>query len=350
METLDSFKRKHIKQNRAVIKSNTLYALQLRKAEVEISRLSVENIELRATIAKLTDRINKLKIEKNVKSETFKDSVMTTSGQINDLILQLRGAADSLNALMESDSSKHSIRANLSFSSDDSVLDQDIINDAAEGSYQYTTNNTPEINIALEKLPDKRKPPNMLSIYRMKPKVLQPIYEESFSSSSKQYGHSSDSCKEDLQNETESLSTFDAKSRIPIVVINRPLTASPPIDKYTNRQSIDLPTCKKVNITSKSEEQVSAGKSRSKTYPKDIDVPIDEEQDGIRPRRNHQNINYAEPSLRSKLRKGDPFTYSFEDTIQQKTPKQKRRKKTTNAKRETHDQRKALSNITNVAL
>ncbi|CAG8553261.1 15720_t:CDS:10 [Dentiscutata erythropus] len=344
METLDSFKRKHIKQNRAIIKSNTLYALQLRKAEVEISRLSVENIELRATIAKLTDQINNLKIEKNVKNETFKDSVMNTSGQINDLIQQLRGAADSLNALMESDSRKHSIRANLSFSSDDSVLDQGIINDAAEGSYQYKTNNTPEIDIALEKLPDKRKSPNMLSIYRMKPKVLQPIYEESLSSSSKQDGQSSDSCEEDLQNETESLSTFDAKSRIPIVVINRSLTASPPINKSTNKQSIDLPTCKKVNIT---EEQVSAGKSCSKTYPKDIDGPIDEEQDGIRPRRSQQNINYAEPSLRSKLRKGDPFTYSFEDTVQQKTPKQKRRKKT-NTKRETHDQRKALSNITNV--
>ncbi|RIB23496.1 hypothetical protein C2G38_2072669 [Gigaspora rosea] len=301
METLDSFKRKHIKQNRAIIKSNTLYALQLRKAEVEISRLSVENIELRATIAKLTDQINKLKIEKNVKNETIKDSVMTTSGQINDLILQLRGAADSLNALMESDSNKNSIRANLSFNSDDSMLDQYINNDTAEESYQYTTNNTPEIDIALEKLPDKRKPPNMLSIYRMQPKVLLPIYEESFSSSSKQDIISSDSYEEDLQNENESLFTFDnqqTKSRIPIVVT---LTASPPINKPTNKQLIDLPTCKKVNITSKSEEQASACKSRSKINPKDTDVPIDEEQGGIRPRRSHQNINYAEPSLRRLL-------------------------------------------------
>ncbi|KAF0504224.1 hypothetical protein F8M41_019611 [Gigaspora margarita] len=352
METLDSFKRKHIKQNRAIIKSNTLYALQLRKAEVEISRLSVENIELRATIAKLTDQINKLKIEKNVKNETIKDSVTTTSGQINDLILQLRGAADSLNALMESDSSKNSIRPNLSFSSDDSMLDQYINNDTTEESYQYTTNNTPEIDIALEKLPDKRKPPNMLSIYRMQPKVFQTIYEESFSSPSKQDIISSDSY-EDLQYENESLSTFDnqqTKSRIPIVVINQTLTASPPINKSTNKQSIDLPTYKKVNITSKSEEQASACKSGSKINPKDTDVQIDEEQGGIRPRRSHQNINYAEPSLRSKLRQGDPFTHSFEDTGQQKTSKQKRHKKTTNIIRDTHGQRKALSNITNVSL
>ncbi|CAG8593310.1 20723_t:CDS:2, partial [Gigaspora rosea] len=197
------------------------------------------------------------------------------------------------------------------------------------------------------KLPDKRKPPNMLSIYRMQPKVLLPIYEESFSSSSKQDIISSDSYEEDLQNENESLFTFDnqqTKSRIPIVVT---LTASPPINKPTNKQLIDLPTCKKVNITSKSEEQASACKSRSKINPKDTDVPIDEEQGGIRPRRSHQNINYAEPSLRSKLRQGDPFTYSFEDTGQQKASKQKRHKKTTNIIRDTHDQRKALSNITN---
>ncbi|CAG8490310.1 24288_t:CDS:10 [Cetraspora pellucida] len=356
METLDSFKRKHIKQNRAIIKSNTLYALQLRKAEVEISRLSVENIELRATIARLNDQIKKLKNDKNINNETFKDSVMSTSGQINDLIQQLRGAADTLNALMESDSNKNFIRANLSFNSDDSILDQDINNyDTAEGSYQYATNNTPEIDIALEKLPDKRKSPNMLTIYRMQQKVLQPISEESLSSSPKHDVHSSDLCEEYLPDENESLSTFDhkcqqTKSRIPISTINRPLAASPPISKSTNKQSIDLPTCQKMNVTLKSEEQVSTCKSRSKTISKDTDIPIDEERGGIRPRRNHQNVNYAEPSLRSKLRQGDPFTYSFysfEDAGQQKTPKQKRRRKATNTKRETHDQRKALSNITN---
>ncbi|CAG8658801.1 27784_t:CDS:2, partial [Racocetra persica] len=276
----------------------------------------------------------------------------STSGQINDLIQQLRGAANTLNALMESDSNKKSIRANLSFSSDDSILDQDINNyGTAEGSYQYTTNNTPEIDIALEKLPDKRKPPNMLTVYRMQPKVLQPISEESLFSSPKRNVYSSDSCEEDLPNEDEALSAFDHKSqqtisRIPISTVNRSLTASPPISKST----IDLPVCQKMSTTLKSEEQVSTCKSRPKRNPKDIDIPIDEERGGTRPRRSHQNVNYAEPSLRSKLRQGDPFTYSsysFEDTGQQKTPKQKRRRKATNNKRETHDQRKALSNITN---
>lgn len=53
-------------------RSNTLYALQLRKAELEISRLSIENIELRTTIAKLNNKIEKLECDKN---ERFKDGV-----------------------------------------------------------------------------------------------------------------------------------------------------------------------------------------------------------------------------------------------------------------------------------
>ncbi|CAG8786439.1 12040_t:CDS:2, partial [Gigaspora rosea] len=86
---------------------------------------------------------------------------------------------------------KNSIRANLNFSSDDSMFDQYINNDTTEESYQYKTNNTPEIDIALEKLPDKRKPPNMIFFFF---NVIAFI-------TLKQDILSSDSYEENLQNE-----------------------------------------------------------------------------------------------------------------------------------------------------
>ncbi|CAG8442604.1 10651_t:CDS:2 [Acaulospora colombiana] len=141
--------------------SNTLYALQLRKAEVEISRLSAENVELRTTIARLNDKIKKLKSERSARNDKFKDS--STSGQLSEIIQLLRGTADSLNALMDLDHS---------------IVDQSETNDGSDGEgYQYASKFTPEIDIALEKLPEKRKTHNLLAVYREKPKALQTINE-----------------------------------------------------------------------------------------------------------------------------------------------------------------------------
>ncbi|CAG8437757.1 15273_t:CDS:2 [Acaulospora morrowiae] len=317
-------KRKHINQNRAIIKSNTLYALQLRKAEVEISRLSVENIELRTTIARLTEKIKKLKSDRNAKNDKFKDSVKSTSGQLTEIIQLLRGTADSLNALMDLDHS---------------TLDQLETNICAENEgYQYASKITPEIDIALEKLPEKRKTLNLLAVYREKPKLLQTINEvneEHDEHHSKKNAHEGE---KDWSTPLDAKSLYllqTYKSRIPVKnSTKRSLPTSPvkPELQQTSKPSKDLSPISTPNIDNDDGNEEMSTLSKSDVDSKQgADVTYMTRKS----LRIKSDVSYVEPSLRSKLRQGDPFTYSLEEakySSPSKTPKQKRRRKTTNIK------------------
>ncbi|KAG9286707.1 hypothetical protein G9A89_012257 [Geosiphon pyriformis] len=175
METLEAIKRKHIKQNRAIIKSNTLYAIQLRKAEVEISRLSIENIELRTTISQLTDQVEKLQCDhdqRNSTSDLCQPSFKAKNDQIADIIQQLRSATDSLNALVEADAQK------LVEIDDENILDHNFAERSSGNSGVYKCITPAELDIWAEKIPDKKKPLNLLTIYRKQTKPLSAIKDE----------------------------------------------------------------------------------------------------------------------------------------------------------------------------
>ncbi|RHZ77376.1 hypothetical protein Glove_180g95 [Diversispora epigaea] len=298
--------------------SNTLYALQLRKAELEISRLSIENIESRATIVNLNNKIEKLESDKN---ERFKDGVKSTSGQLTEIIQQLHEAANSLNSLMDYNYRRNS--KNSSFCSDGkySLLNQMNIEDdhVENGCYQYISKTSPEANFAFEKLPEKRKPLNLLAIYREKPKVLLTINESNEELEEK-------NSRQELVYEENDWSDRGQKykSRIPVKNLTKYLT---PSSNNNDSNNDELCLVSKPSVNPENEDVVTRKSTRTRC-----------------------DVNYAEPSLRSKLRQGDPFTYSLEETKYPNlgnTPKQKRRKKTTNNKCDV--QRKALSNITNVS-
>ncbi|OLL22427.1 Shugoshin [Neolecta irregularis DAH-3] len=58
-ESVESFKRKHIRQNRDIIKANTFQSLRIQNLEKEVRRLSMENIELRTANIHLQAQFDK---------------------------------------------------------------------------------------------------------------------------------------------------------------------------------------------------------------------------------------------------------------------------------------------------
>ncbi|CAG8432702.1 5684_t:CDS:10 [Diversispora eburnea] len=261
-------------------------------AELEISRLSIENIESRATIVNLNNKIEKLESDKN---ERFKDGVKSTSGQLTEIIQQLHEVTNSLNSLMDYNHRRNSENSN-------SLLDQPNIEDdyVENECYQYISKTSQE-----------------LTIYREKPKALLTINESNEELEEK-------NSRQKLVNE-ETYWGQKYKSRIPVKNLTKYLISS---SNNNDGSNDELCLVSKPSVNLENEDVVTRKSTRTRC-----------------------DVNYAEPSLRSKLRQGDPFTYSLEETKYSNlgnTPKQKRRKKTTNNKRDI--QRKALSNITNAQL
>ncbi|CAG8483834.1 4915_t:CDS:2 [Funneliformis caledonium] len=166
----------HSTQNNDIIKSNTSYALQLRESEIKTRQLQAEYIELRVTVAQLRAKIEKLKHKKASTNDNFKESVKSASDKIIALVQQLQGAADSLSTIVDPESTRGS-----SFISDvSSILGSSIdltnggLGVASGSQYSELMSN---MDITLDILPHKKKPVNLLAVYRKKPKALVSINE-----------------------------------------------------------------------------------------------------------------------------------------------------------------------------
>ncbi|CAI2187165.1 8632_t:CDS:2 [Funneliformis geosporum] len=98
----------HLTQNNDIIKSNTSYALQLRESEIKTRQLQAEYIELRVTVAQLRAKLEKLKHKKARTNDNFKENVKSASDKIIALVQQLQGAADSLSTIVDPESTRGS--------------------------------------------------------------------------------------------------------------------------------------------------------------------------------------------------------------------------------------------------
>ncbi|RIA89805.1 hypothetical protein C1645_738359 [Glomus cerebriforme] len=146
-------------------RSNTSYALRLRESEIKNQQLHSENIGLRVTVAQLRAKVEKLRYQRAKTNDSFKESVKSASDKIVSLVQQLQYAADSLNTIVDPESARGS-----SFISDGSSIL------SATGGIQYSELMT-DTDTITEMLPHKRKPVNLLTVYRKESKALVPIKE-----------------------------------------------------------------------------------------------------------------------------------------------------------------------------
>ncbi|CAG8438131.1 567_t:CDS:10 [Ambispora leptoticha] len=389
------------------LESNTLYAIQLRKAEVEISRLSIENIELRATIAQLNDQIDKLQCDKQNPAK---------SGQIADIINQLRTAADSLNSLgsransiayqcitpAELDSWAEKIPdrkkplkqyrtltnklstiedepEETSFSKEDLIVDIDLLNNHAnildDESRAFQRNSILRRNT----FQSRRKPsppfiPNEMNSYQVN--LNTPIqYSQQFEyntsprlSSIQQFKQFQDSARRHQSlhdqadspeltestsmesNNSPSLFSQSESATKNINMARKPLKIA--TNSYIRQESIINNASVSNNLIRKSTETMedsrgTTKKTEEKSNLTDSNIGTSvsvSDNEPIRSRRKTQ-VSYVEPSLRSKLRQGDPFTSSFgwtESNSNKRSTRSKPKKHNTATKHRT-----ALSNITN---
>jgi hypothetical protein len=85
------------------IRANTRYALQLRKAELEIARLQNENFELRVQVADMRAKVARMGTTEHAISQAYKELVESKSSEITDIVRLLWNAVDSMNSLLKAD-------------------------------------------------------------------------------------------------------------------------------------------------------------------------------------------------------------------------------------------------------
>lgn len=86
-ENLEAFKRKHLRQNREIIRLNMLQSVKVRQLEMETGRLLQENFELRASLISLQEQHEKEK--KNIqfkKLELLKKTLENKLSEISNII------------------------------------------------------------------------------------------------------------------------------------------------------------------------------------------------------------------------------------------------------------------------
>ncbi|CAG8507008.1 7414_t:CDS:2 [Paraglomus brasilianum] len=165
---MEPFESSFIPTLRTSSRTNTVYALRLRKAEVEIQKLVTENFELRAVIAQLKTEVSRLKTDKDTGNKFYQNTLKSSSDKITSILHKLHNAVDALNVLVDED---------VRNSQDDKYSWTQILDENFQTSEGYRSTTNSNLDKWTEKVPEKRKLQNPISSYIKDARMLASINE-----------------------------------------------------------------------------------------------------------------------------------------------------------------------------